>query len=49
MPERDMRCGVIVIPYGDHLGGDPVISMYGLFAELRWPVRLSDIIVYCVL
>ena len=20
MPEPDMRCGVIVIPYGDHLG-----------------------------
>ena len=29
MPEEDMMCRVIVIPYGDHLGDDPVISMYG--------------------
>ena len=29
MPEQDMMCRVIVIPYGDHLGDDPVNSMYG--------------------
>ena len=47
MPERDMRCGVLVIPYGDHLGDDPVISMYGYRSVpyTVWPCPYMDLAV----
>ena len=43
----DMRCGVLVIPYGDHLGGDPVISMYGYRSVpyTVWPCPYMDLAV----